>query len=402
MKSTIQCLILGFSLMLITSCEKDDEKEPNTTDGNILITTMLPNPDGMSGAAYFQLIDNMKPKAITNGNARPMPFSSTPCVSGNDVFIIPGWGGDTDIMTKYSRIDGKLIKQGEYPLPEQSGATNVVTKGNLAYVSCALIGKILILNHTDMTLVKELDISAYGIGDQNPNPSSMLIRDNLLFVPLTQMVGGYFPAPGRPYSDVLIINTDNNEVVKMITEKTSNISCPTRPTDPSSIFMDENKNIYISCLGAWGAVPGHNAGLLRIKAGETEFDENYKFVLNSTNIEGEPNSGAYYEVVKYIGNGKMYATVNIPAYYSNPINYIEDRVVIAAEIDIVNKTIKKLDLPKSSSYGVAVGEYEGNIIFGLATNQANGFYTYNPLSQEASKNAIVSTTGYPFSFYSFE
>lgn len=401
-RNTLVLIITVIAMIVLTSCDEVTNPNDSSEEGNILVTTMLPNPDGWSGSAYMQLIDNLEPKALTNAKAIPIPYSSAPCVCGDDVFVVPGYGGETDVMTKYSRSGGELVKQGELTLSASSSATNVVTNGDLAYVSCASLGKILVINHKEMELVTEIDISTYGIGDQDPNPSSMLIRDSLLFVPLLQVVGGYFPAPERPYSDVLIVNIETNEVVKMITDSTSGISTPTRPIDPYSIFMTENNDIYIVCLGAWGALPGHNSGILRINAGETEFDDSYNFLLNTTPITGEPNMLDYIHAVKYAGNNKLYGTANIPAYYSDPINYITDRTVIPVEIDLEAKTIKKLDFPYSNSYGVAVGLYEDNVIFGLATTSSNGFYTYNKSTGTVSSSAVVTTEGYPYSFIAFE
>jgi hypothetical protein len=392
-------IVLSLVVIAFSSCEKEKDNEP-VTDGKIVVSTMLPNPDGWSGSAYMQLMENLEPKVLTNSNALPIAYSSVPIVCGNNVYTIPGWGSETDILIKYSREDGELVKQGDYPLPEQSWATNVVTKGNIAYISCPGIGKILVLNHQTMQLIKEIDVASYGVGDQNPDPSSMLIRDNLLFVGLIQMVGGYFPAPERPCSDVLIIDTDNNQVVKMITDSTSGISYPTRAIDPFSIFMDENNDIYIVGLGGFGTM--HYSGVLRIKAGETEFDDSYRFVFNTTAINGENNPLDYVHAVKYYGNGKMYGTADIPVYYSNPMNYIEDRAVIPVEIDLKAKTIKTLGLPRSNAFGVSVGIFEEQVIFGLATESSNGFFTYTPSTGTASSSAVITTDGYPYSFVAFE
>ena len=402
MKAIIKFLVFSLFLLVFVACEKDDDNDFYVGEGNILVSTMLPNPDGMSGSAYMQMVGDLSAQSMNNKKAQPIPFSCPPMVCDNNVFTLPGWTGETDLMTKYSWADGTLTERQTITLPEQSGATNVVTKGDFAYVSCALSGKILVLNHQDMTIVKEIDLSSYGVGDQNPDPSSMLIRDNLLYVPLSQMVGGYFPAKDRAYTDVLIINTENNQVVKMITHSASGISTPTRPVDPHSIFMDENKDIYIAALGAFGALPGHKSGFLRIKAGETEFDETYSFIFNDIVIEGEPNKMDYLHAIRYSGNNKVYGTANIPAYYSNPPNFIEDRTVIAVEVDLAAKTIKKLDFPYSTNFGVGVGIYNNTIVFGLATKSSNGYYTYNPSTGEASTSAVISTEGYPYSFNSFK
>ncbi len=402
--NTLVLIISIIAMLIFTSCSDDKVTNPivSGSEGNILISTMLPNPDGMSGSAYMQLIDNLEVKALTNETAIPISFSSAPVVCGNNIFILPGWGGETDDMTKYSRSGGKLAKQGKLTLPASSGATNVVTHGDLAFVSCSALGKILVVNHEKMEMVTEIDLSSFGAGDQNPDPSSMLIRDNYLFVALSQMVGGYYPAPDRPYSDVIIINIDTNKVVKMITESASGISTPTRPIDPYSIFMDENNDIYIVCIGGFGAVSGHKSGILRIKSGETEFDDNYKFIFNTTAINGEENTLDYIHAVRYYGNGKLYGTANIPAYYSNPVNYIEDRTVVPVEIDLEAQTITKLNFANSNIYGTAVGTFKDQIVLGLATTSSNGFYTFNPSKGEASSSATVTTEGYPFSFVEFK
>ncbi|NLT49605.1 MAG: DUF4374 domain-containing protein [Ignavibacteria bacterium] len=392
-------LIVIFSGFVLKSCKDDVVSNPLNSNGKILVSTMLPNPDGWSGSAYMQLMEDMSPKSLTNSTAIPIAYSSVPIVCGNDIFSIPGWGSEIDKLTKYSRMDGKLIKQGEYMLPSQSWATNVVTKGDIAYISCPGIGKIIVINHQNMTLVKEIDITSYGVCDQNPDPSSMLIRDNLLYVGLIQAVGGYYPAPERPYADVLIINTDNNEVLKMITQSTAGVSYPTRAIDPYSIFMDENEDIYVVCLGGFGVL--HTSGVLRIKAGETEFDNSYQFIFNATSITGEKNPTDYIHAVRYFANGKMYGTADIPAYYSNLMNYIEDRAVLPVEIDLYAKTIKTIGLPRSNAFGVSVGMYEKQVVFGLATETSNGFFTYNPATGSASSSAVITTEGYPFSFVSF-
>lgn len=403
MKNALHYIFLILMAVLLTNCDDDDNStNPETESGNILVTTMLPNPDGQSGAAYMQLIDNLNEKSLNNNTAFPIPFSSVPHIIGDDVFVLPGWGGDTDILVKYTRSGGELIKQGELTMPSASGGTNIVVKENSGYVACPGIGQIVVIDHEKMEITESIDITAYGVGDQNPEPSAMLIRDNHLFVGLSQMVGGFFPAIERPYSDVMIINTDNNQVMKVITDSTSGISTPTRPIDPYSIFMDENNDIYVYGIGAWGFVPGHYSGLLRIKNGETEFDESYKFVFNTTPVDGESTPLDYVHAIRYAGNNKLYGTGNFPAYYGDPMNFLTDRTVVPIEIDMSAKTIKKLDFPYSNSFGVSVGVFEDLAVFGLATTNSNGYYTYNPSTGQASSSAVVTTDGYTFGFFTFE
>jgi hypothetical protein len=214
------------------------------------------------------------------------------------------------------------------------------------------------------------------------------------------MVGGYYSDPKRPYTDVVVINTQTDKVEKMITQNTAGFSQPTRPFDDKQMFMDEKKDIYIVCTSGFGFVPEHKAGILRIKNGETEFDAGYAFNLGDANIAGESNNLSWLPFVQYAGNGKLYAQADMPAYYSNPPNFIEDKSVLPVEIDLYAKTIKKLDLPRSNNYG-SVGIYNNKIIFGLASNNESGFFTYDLDTKEASANAVVKTTGFPALFRNF-
>lgn len=403
MKANVFTLLIAM-LVSISACKKDDkdnQKGQANSDSNILISVMLPNPDGMSGGHYMQLIPSMEEASYDNNKAFPIPFSAPPFVIGDDIFILPGWSNETNTMDKYSKESGILTKKASLTLPENSAGTNIVTKGNKAYITLAQSGKIMIIDHTNMKKLGEIDLSQYAVQDKNPDPASMVIRGKYLFVGLTQMVGGYFPPADRPKSDILIIDTETDKVEKMITEETFGISTPTRPIDPKSIFVDENDDIYIACIGAWGVYPNHKSGILRIKSGELEFDKSYAIVLGDLKIVGENNKVDYLQYVQYAGNGKLYATANCMAYQSNPPNYIEDRTVVPIEIDLNAKTAKRINIDRGNSFGQAIALYNDKVIFGLGTETQNGYFTYDPITGDVSTSPIIKVTGYPYSMRIF-
>ena len=45
-------LALAGTALVFSACEKDPDPKVPTTDANIALATILPNPDGMTGAAY--------------------------------------------------------------------------------------------------------------------------------------------------------------------------------------------------------------------------------------------------------------------------------------------------------------------------------------------------------------
>ena len=395
-------LLLLIGLLVFSSCNKNDDPEPQINQGEIAIVTGLVNPNGQSGSNYLQLIDNITPTSYDNNQALQFDLNDQFVVKGEDIFVLPM--SSSDIITKYTRgADKKLNKSGQLALDASSQPTSIVIKSaTKAYVALKGRPKILIINPETMQKTAEINIADYGVTDGNPDATQMILRDDKLYVALNQMVGGYFPLADRPKTDVLIINTETDTVEKMITEEKTGMSQPARLQDCKQVFMDENKNIYIICQAGFGLadLPNHKFGILRIKKGETEFDETYGFNLTNATIIGESNKASSLAFVQYAGNGKLYAMATIPAYWSKPPNFLKDKNFIAIEIDLNTKTIKKLNLPRSNGY-CSVGLFGNKIIFGLSTDTEDGFFTYDLSTEEASTNAVIKTTGAPYLFRHF-
>ncbi len=399
MKNTIKAIVLCAILATVGACEKSEDQTPQT--GGIFISTMVPNSDGMSGGAYMQLIKDISEVTYDNTNAFPSSYSIPPVIVGKNVFVLPGSSTESNTLKKYSFENQELVEKGQFIVPANSFPTDIATKGDKAYIALRNMGGILVINHESMTEIKTIDITSYGIGDQNPDPTMLIIRDNYLFVALHQIDGGYIPNPKRPAVDILVINLDTNEPVKIITESTSGMTWPASATDQNSMFMDEQQNIYISCFGTLGMF---KSGFLRINAGETDFDKDYQFIMSETTIEGDPNKLNYLNSVMYYENNMAYGIANVPAYFNSPTkpDYFNDRFNLPVEIDLAAKTIKTVGLPRSNGYGYNTSKHNDQIIFGLATENDNGFFTYSPKSGAASSKAVITVTGYPYKFYQFK
>jgi len=388
-------------ISLLTGCSKDDGREPDPSTGGVLISTTVPAPDGMSGSAYMQLIPDMKEASYDNSRAIPASYTIPPVVSGKYVFDLPGASNESGLVKKYAFENGALVPGGTIQAPENSMPVDIVTRGNKAYVALRNIGQIWVINHETMTALNSIDLAEYGIGDKNPDPTRMIIRDNLLFVALQQIQGGYMPDPLRPAIDLLVIDLITERPLKMITEKVSGMTWPASATDQNSMFKDENNDIYVLCYGTMGMF---NSGFLRIKNGEADFDADYRFLINQTAISGEDHSSDYLSSVVYHKNGKAYGVANIPAYFSNTSmpDYFKDRFSLPVEIDLAAKTLRSTGLPRSNGYGVVSGTYHDQVVFGLATENQNGYFLYDPVTRLAGEKAVVGVTGYPYKFYSFE
>lgn len=395
-----QLIALIILIIFASACDKDDPAPtPDKKKKDILMGTMLPNPDGFSGSAYMQLIKDLSPAKYDNKQALTTSYAVPPVVRGNDVYVIPGWSPTDALLKKYTLENGILVNKGEAQLPPRSGANAIEINGKTLYVSYSLMGKIGVFDKDKLTQMKEIDITSYGIGDENPDPCQMVVRDGILYVALNQTVGAnHMPDPKRAKVDILLIDLKTDKVIKMITQETANMSMPTKPeADDYSMFIDEKGDIYINCMSGFGFIPSHDAGFLRIKKGETDFDNAYQFKVNTVAIEGEVNKASYVTKMHYAGNGKVYATVTVPAYYSKPKpDWFKDRVLFPVEIDLNTKTIKRLGKPVSNNFGFTVGLYKDKVIFGLSTTTDNGFFVYDPTTKTMSNKAVIETTGYPY------
>lgn len=106
--------------------------------------------------------------------------------------------------------------------------------------------------------------------------------------------------------------------------------------------------------------------------------------------------------VRYTGDGIVYSIGNIYALASNPPDYIKDRTYGSFKVDVINKTITKLDLPYSNGMAACVLPHEGKIFWGLATATSVGIYTYDPSTNTPSAAPLVSTQGDPSIIEIFE
>ncbi len=380
--------LIALSIVMLTgmvSCSDDNPDTPIAKDDkNILIASYIPKPDGTPGSAYMQLIKGIKPATYNNKQALEISYTAPPITKGNEIYILPGWKETSNLLKIYTIQNNQLTNKGQIELPANSGANAMEIVGDKIYVSYSYMGKIGILDKKTQKVIKEIDISEYGVGDKNPNPCQMVARDGVLYVALNQTKGDKpMPDPTRPKVDVLLINLKTDKPIKMITEETANMSMPTKPeADDYGMFIDEQGDIYVNCISGFGFL-GQDAGFLRIKKGETDFDKSYQFKITQTAIEGETNKASYVTKMRYTGNGIVYATVDVPAYYSQQPSWFKDRTIFPVKIDLKAKTIKR---------------YKDKVLFGLSTTTDNGFFVYDPKTDTMSDGAVIKTTGYPMCF----
>ena len=383
-KNLLPAMLLAVSVI---SCDDNDVQKPitppTTGPGSILFATSVTNAEGNSGSVYLQAISNLDPATYDNKNSVPTGFGALPIALDNGhIYSFPDYMGSSKAELKLYKMgpNNKLVLQGTMGIPGGAAACNVVElNSEKAYLSCQGIGVVIVFNPSTLKEIKKIDLSMLAHEGTTVSPAAMIIRDNYLYVGLSQFNSQYMPKESSV--ELALINTNNDQYEKTIRNESHGVSVPTRPIDSNSIFMDEKGDIYISCMASFGLMPGFNAGIIRIKKGETEIDPDYCIRFDKTEIKGLSTKYAeYLGMLCYDKGGKLYAYAN--SYKldlegaSNPYTAICQCPVV---IDIYNKTIERIeDLPISNPHGIAIGKHKNLIVFVSANRKCNGFYTYNP------------------------
>ena len=233
--------------------------------------------------------------------------------------------------------------------PDSQPMHVLVDSDTRAFCSLYNAGEIAIFDPSTMTLTGTIDLTSFAKGDGSPDPGVMLLHENLLYVAVSQTTDTY--TSSHP-AEILQIDLNNNNEVTSITDDRA--SYAGNVDTPGSLFLDEQGDIYVYCVSSYGFGPGQKAGFLRIKNGESAFDESYFFNTTDLNINGiEGNHIDYLHRPDYAGNGILYSTGNVYALASNPPDYINDRTFGNFKVDIYNQSISVVDIPFSNGYSAS-------------------------------------------------
>ena len=363
--------------LLTVSCKKDDNNANQTqvptiskSSGKYLLETSVKNEDGMSGSSYIQLSDKLE-GSINNSQGEQIEFGSSVQVVGYDVYLfdtMKGVGGTT--RWSYDPATKKLTKGANLPAPAASmiGHLEKVSDSK-AYLPLYGQGVVWIINPKTMEKTGEIALNKYAHGDTNPEPAMGLIRDGKYYLCLNQVDSGQGWQPYTDYqqSDIAIIDIQTDKVEKIVSEKATGLTFPTRPMS--------------QCKGA------------------TEFDTNKSWDISTTAIEGYEHKASTILATQYIGNDKVVAYVGIRELYTE--NPYTSKSALAILVDLKSKTIKKIDgIPLTDGHSVFITKMKDKVIFAAFGTDKVGLFSFDPTTGAVQQ--VLSTQGNPAYFYAFE
>ena len=383
----IAALVL-LSLVGLTSCGKDSPDFPPSTKSEVGFVHSV----NIGENTYISLFKDLSVGSLNTDNALVLPKGAFTFVYKNKIYVT-----DTEHLYKYIPKDGILVQEGNTMLfPSGAKATYITfLSEKKAYVSCLGLGKVWIIDPSSMTKTGEIDLSGYSLGklagDNNPEPCASIIRDGILYVTLCQLKSAYSCEKGV---HIALIDTKTDKPIKMISDPRATMASSMTPAgDP---FVDEKGDIYFYCVAMFGYQPGVKEGFLRIKKGEQDFDNSYCFTLADVNLEGVKGNRTSYAYNKvYGGNGKVYGYLNIPGAASNPPDYVHDKSFQAFEINLYNKTCKKMNFSGTVGWATSICKSGNNIIFGMSTDQGMGYSVYH-MDDGSYEKLKVKVSGAPY------
>lgn len=381
------CLVAG---NVFVSCDKDDEGGETGSGKARMVAAIDMAPTANNG--YVIPIQDLSVGTASFRNGYEIKSSNHLVKYKDWIFVVEGASG-ADIRKFVRNEDGSLSEAGSLTVDNvgYGAAHALVVSETKAYATAMVSNKIVIFNPSTMQKTGEIDISDprwVASGANTSNPIGMFLRDGILYVGLGQFV--QMPT-GVKGAYVLLIDESTDEPIKMISDE--------RLTSATAIgvggmFLDENNDLYVPCWGSYGFDPAHHSGLLRIKNGKTDFDEDYCFDLSAATFEGvEGGKLQYVMTYHYFGNGEVYFFGYCPAFATTP-DFVNDKTNYSFKGNIYDRTAKVLGLPRTNAYSCAINHLGNRILFGLTTD-ANGvgLFSYDRESGACSTSPVLNIQG---------
>ncbi|WP_173467480.1 hypothetical protein [Fibrobacter succinogenes] len=257
-----------------------------------------------------------------------------------------------------------------------------------------MLDSLIIINPKTMKKTGAIDLSKYKAKDALVvSPGTGVIVDGRLYVGLLQNVSDY--ATGNE-AQVAIIDVKKDKVLAVA--KDDRIAAVGSLDDSQNqAFVVLDDYIYCYSNASWGYAPGQVDGFLRIKVGETKFDEKYVWkVSEEVGIKNLTEKGNF----KYLSpatypseDGYVYAFLNVMVDLQQTwtdMDSYHNNTCKPVQVDLAKKKIKALPIGYSSSWA-SYGKYvedDGKVIFAVSTEEdGNAYFRYDPKTDKAKKIA---------------
>lgn len=408
--------------MLVSSCKKDPEARPESTDKYVLITLA----DRVSGnkAGFISAFDRYPTGTISNATDGSLEGQGMGGwrVYGNSIFKM---FRTADYATGIEKIevakDGTVTAGKFIASKNPTEAAKYFGTGNMVirdaehgfYWDAAEPTHIQLFNPTTMTNTGSLDfteaVNERGLGVEEISFRSigqklLAIKGGKLFANITyaknteNQIGFFDDYYPDVYIAVIDLATGSHEKTIKI-EDTGSIAYI---NENHMYDFDTNGDLYLVTQGR--SALGGKSKIVRIKADATDIDPTWE--LNFSDFRSADN-GKFANV--FANDGRLIFTLNTETLTgggSGNINTADIWKFYSLDVDDASKTFRAIEgIPTGTNPGaaLAVVEVDGNILL-RGSNQAgeNGYYAYDAATNRATRSFGVHVGGAVSGFHKIE
>jgi hypothetical protein len=387
----MQKINLFFWLLIVFiafSCGQQSDKKSDVQASRYLLALSQPS----QGSYPFHVVSDLE-----KGNADIKDAQQIPDVP-NSVLVTakPGFVflNAKEKLTKYS-VDAENRLKAEGAVPNTGllgGAISVFLDTKRLLVSTAprqvkdSLFAYQIINTEDMTEERRGKIRLPVASGSMASPSSYILKEGKILVP-------YIYADDQnhayPKANVAIFNAEDMSYEKTIfTDKTACLGYSV----VSSHAFTENGDLYLISSNAnyWGGNESLPSGIVRIKAGQTEFDHSY-FLNLTSGLNGNHSGGMI-----YAGGDKVIVQIFENSLVKAYRDYQQGFVISYYEVDLRRQSLKKLNVPLSKYPRRAMERLKDGRVAMLinAENGENALYIYDGNTASVKKGLVYKNTEY--------
>ncbi|WP_121665875.1 DUF4374 domain-containing protein [Mesonia aquimarina] len=309
----------------------------------------------------------------------------------NTIYSLGGLDND-NVVAISQNADGSLNQTGDVSFNQQLEDLVEADNNTLVSVSMSSSSDVLTFrkfNTNSVTVAEEKTVQVSNFTDLvGPSYSGMVIRDDHLFLSYYISDPNTFDTDYTDQAEVAVFSYPELEFEKVITD---NRVGPIGGFGVNSGLVEDNSgNIY--ALSHSNPANGFSqstkpSGILRIDAGETEFNEDYFFDIESAS---GGNNTAH---LKYLGNGKAFAEMNVVDRDSQ--ERWSDGPLQSAVIDFEEQTVDLIQgVPEHRGNGRKLAALQQGDDVYMCVPEEDGIYVYrmDTESLTATKGAKVEAT----------
>jgi len=361
-KQTFKMALCLFLAGTVVSCSEDDDESNSSKMDYVLLSF---NNASTSGSASYMLPFNLTDTTVslTTSNATETTSDNSPSgFAYNESVYLDEYKNST--ISKWDLDDeGNLSKYGKLKVADMGYPSNICFKSSEeAFVGGPGSFKIAIFNPSTMTRTGSIDLSSVSrageitnfpsTGDsvQTELVSEMIIRGDYMYAALYYCEISTW-TPNTASCEIVVIDltkvdassSDNSAaVVKRISDSRGSYTGGWATGGGSSfMILDEDDDIYVLCHNMWGqysSLTGLPACVLRIKDGETDFDDSYYFDVEAA------STGYAVMGLEYAGDGVFFGLGQDPTQIDpeNPYSYFTDPIYQWYKFDLDSKKATKV------------------------------------------------------------